>query len=330
MRRGRLLPAVSEKARVEEEARLAFVFPGQGSQYVGMGREWCEQFAEAREVFEAAEEALGLPLRKICFGGPEEELKLTRHAQPAILTTSIAALRVLEASSNLGPICVAGHSLGEYSALVSVGALKFDDAVRVVYERGRLMQEAVPDGRGLMAAVLGLSAAEVEQICAQAAQNEVVSLAGLNGGGQVVIAGDRQAVLRAKELAMEGGARSVVELPVSAPFHCPLMQPAAEGLSRVLQGIEVSSYSIGVVTNVEATVNTKPERVKELLIKQVVCPVRWEESVKEIEALGCNKAIEIGPGKILKGLTKRISPSLEVQNLGKPGDLQNLSKPNAQ
>jgi [acyl-carrier-protein] S-malonyltransferase len=316
---------------VDEEAKVAFVFPGQGAQYVGMGRDWCEQFAEAREVFESAEEALGLPLRKICFAGPEEELKLTRHAQPAILTTSIASLRVLEAQSNLRPICVAGHSLGEYSALVSVGALSFGDAVKTVYERGRLMQEAVPDGKGLMAAVMGLSVPEVEKICADAGKTGVVSLAGLNGGGQVVIAGDKQAVLRAKEVAVEAGARSVVELPVSAPFHCPLMEPAALGLSRVLQDVEVNPYSIGVVTNVEATVNVQPERVKELLIKQVVCPVRWEESVKEIEALGCNRAIEIGPGKILKGLTKRISPALEVQNLDRPGDLQRiLAKTNAQ
>jgi [acyl-carrier-protein] S-malonyltransferase len=322
---------VKEKAKVGEGAKVAFVFPGQGSQYVGMGREWCEQFAEARMVFEAAEETLSLPLMKICFTGPERELKLTRYAQPAILTTSIAILRVLEASSDLRPICVAGHSLGEYSALVSVGALRFEDAVKVVYERGSLMQEAVPEGKGLMAAVVGLSPADVAEVCARAAQTEVCSVAGLNGGGQVVIAGDKQAVLRAKEIAMEYGARSVLELPVSAPFHCPLMQPAAEGLSGVLQNVEIHPYSVGVITNVEATVNLNAARVKDLLIKQVVCPVRWEESVQEIEALGCKRAIEIGPGKILKGLIKRIRPSVEIQNLEGPRDLKKiLAQPHAQ
>ncbi|HWP59240.1 MAG TPA: ACP S-malonyltransferase [Candidatus Acidoferrales bacterium] len=308
------------------EPRVAFVFPGQGSQRVGMGKRWCEEFAEARRVFEEAEDALGLPLRKICFSGPEEELKLTRHAQPAILTVSIAAWRVLQATGALAPACVAGHSLGEYSALVSAGALAFGDAVKIVYERGRLMQEAVAQGEGSMAAVMGLDEREVERLCAEAAGGEVVGIAGLNGGGQIVIAGARGAVLRAKELALQAGAKSVVELPVSAPFHCALMKPAAEGLERVLEKVDVRPYSIGVVTNVEAKVNLDPLRVKGLLVRQVVSPVRWEESVKEIERLGCTGAIEIGPGRVLRGLIKRISPALVVHNLETPEDLSKVAR----
>ncbi len=309
---------------MEEATKVAFVFPGQGSQYVGMGKDWCEQFAVARQVFEVAEEVLRLPLREICFSGPEQELRLTQHAQPAILTTSIAALRVLESMSDIRPRCVAGHSLGEYSALVGVGALRFEDAVEIVFQRGRFMQDAVPKGKGLMAAILGLSEREVENVCAGAAQGEVVNLAGLNGGGQVVISGHRDAVLRAKTLATEHGARNVVELVVSAPFHSSLMKPAAEKLGRVLDAVKFHPYSIGVISNVEATMNFDFRRVKDLLIKQVVCPVRWEESVKQIENSGCQAAIEIGPGKVLRSLIKRTCPSLEVQNLDAPKDLHRL------
>lgn len=309
---------------MEEGTKVAFVFPGQGSQYVGMGKDWCEQFAAAREVFATAEEVLRLPLKKICFSGPEQDLRLTQYAQPAILTTSIAALRVLEATSDLRPLCVAGHSLGEYSALVCVGALRFEDAVRIVFQRGRFMQEAVPEGRGLMAAILGLAAREVENVCAEARQGEVVNLAAVNGGGQVVISGHRDAVLRAKALATEHGARSVVELEVSAPFHSSLMEPAAQKLAEVLDAVAFYPYSIGVISNVEATMNFDFQRVKDLLIRQVVCPVRWEESVKQIEISGCHAAVEIGPGKVLRGLMKRICPGLEVRNLAAPKDLQRM------
>ncbi|MFQ5849399.1 MAG: ACP S-malonyltransferase [Candidatus Binatia bacterium] len=304
--------------------RVAFVFPGQGSQYVGMGKELCEEFGAAKQVFMEAEEVLGLPLRRLCFSGPEAELKLTKHTQPAILTVSVAALRVLESESPLRPFCLAGHSLGEYSALVCAGALSFRDALRVVQERGRLMQEAVPPGEGLMAVVLGLEPQEVQSVCEEAGQGEVVAPANFNGGGQIVIAGGRGAVLRAMSLAQERGARRVLELPVSAPFHCSLMLPASEGLERVLADVTVQSLSAGVITNVEGTVNLDPARVKSLLVEQVVGPVRWEESIMCLGQLGCQRVLEIGPGRVLCGLIKRIDPRLEVANVERPEDLANL------
>lgn len=307
-----------------ERARLAFVFPGQGSQHVGMGRELYEAFDVARQVFSEADEVLGLPLKRLCFAGPEAELKLTEYAQPAILTVSIAALRVLEKESGLRPVWVAGHSLGEYSALVCAGALSFRDAVKVVRERGRLMQEAVPNGQGLMAVILGLEAREVRRACEEASGGEVVAPANFNGGGQIVIAGARSAVLRAMALARERGAKKVLELPVSAPFHCSLMLPAAEGLKQVLAEVAVRPVSIGVVTNVEAKVNLDGGRVKSLLVEQAVSPVRWEESVRELERLGCELVVEMGPGKILSGLVKRISPQLRAKNFEAPQDLERI------
>jgi [acyl-carrier-protein] S-malonyltransferase len=287
-----------------------------------MGKELCREFAAAREVFEDAERALGFPLSELCFSGPEEELKLTKHAQPAILTASIAALRALESVRPMTPLCVAGHSLGEYSALVSAGALSFTDAVKIVHERGKLMQDAVSPGKGAMAAIVGLPTEAVEGICREAAQGDVVALAGLNGAEQVVIAGARTAVLRAVALAEERGAKRAVELPVSAPFHCPLMLRAAEGLRKVLDGVAVHPFSTPVITNVEAAVNLDPARVKSLLVEQVTRPVRWEESVKKIESLGCRQVLELGPGKVLTGLVKRISRALKAYNLDAPKDLE--------
>lgn len=315
-----------KKTKVKEKANVAFVFPGQGSQYVGMGKDLYEQFDVAKQAFLEAEEALGLPIRNLCFSGPEEELKLTEYTQPAILTVSIAALRVLESECPIKPFCVAGHSLGEYSALVSVGALPFRDAVRIVRERGKLMQEAVPPGEGLMAVVLGLSAEAVRAVCEEASQGEVVSPANLNGGGQTVIAGARAAVLRAMALARERKARKVLELPVSAPFHCRMMLPAAEGLKKVLSDVPIRPFSVGVVTNVEADLNMDCDKVKALLVEQTVAPVRWEESVQRLEVLGCRHILEIGPGKVLSGLIKRISAHLTVDNFETPQDLEKLGK----
>lgn len=305
-------------------SQLAFVFPGQGSQAVGMGKDLSAEFAVARETFAEADDVLGFSLSGLCFEGPDAQLKLTENTQPAILAASIAALRVLQAETPLDPNWVAGHSLGEYSALVAVGALKFSDALKLVRERGRLMQQAVPAGEGAMAVVLGLEMGVVDRLCAEAAQGEVVSPANFNGGGQVVIAGAKNAVERAAALAKQRGAKRVLDLPVSAPFHCRLMQPAADGLERALKDVTIQPFQIGVVTNAEADVNLSIARVKPLLIAQAVQPVRWEESVKKLEALGCERMLEVGPGKVLRGLTKRIAPSVQLENFEAPADLPRI------
>ena len=307
-----------------DPGRIAFVFPGQGSQYVGMGKALCDRFPEAKAVFDEAEDALRMNLRQVCFDGPEADLNRTACTQPAVLAVSVAALRVLEGRCGRKPSWAAGHSLGEYSALVCAGALWLADAVRVVRERGRLMQEAVPEGEGGMAAVIGLEASAVREVCEQARGHEVAVPANLNGGGQVVVSGAREAVKRAAQLARERGARKVVELPVSAPFHCALMKPASEGLREVLEGVEVRPFPVGVVTNVEAALNSDPERVKSLLVEQVVAPVRWEESVETLAGLGCECAVELGPGRVLSGLIRRIDPRLKTLNLERPEDLEGV------
>jgi [acyl-carrier-protein] S-malonyltransferase len=286
-----------------------------------MGKDLCNQFAVARAVFAEADDALGFSLSQLCFAGPEEDLKLTENTQPAILTASIAALRVLESETPLRADFAAGHSLGEYSALICAGAFSFRDAIRVVRRRGRFMQEAVPEGEGSMAVILGLEMEQVRALCADASAGEVVAPANYNGGGQIVIAGTKRAVARAAALAKERGAKRVLDLPVSAPFHCELMSPAAERLSHVLASVELRALSIGVITNVEAEVNRDPARVKSLLVEQAVRPVRWEETVRKLEALGCRRVLEVGPGKVLKGLIKRISSSLEVENFAGVQDL---------
>ncbi|MGH7961446.1 MAG: ACP S-malonyltransferase [Candidatus Binatia bacterium] len=289
---------------------LALLFPGQGSQTVGMGKTLAQQFAVAAQVFAEADAALGAALSTLCFEGPEDELKLTMNAQPAILATSIAALRVLDQEIGVRPAYVAGHSLGEYTALVAAGALTLTDALRVVRERGRLMQEAVPPGIGTMAALFGLSADEVTQVCVEAAQGAVVSPANLNGGGQVVVAGQVDAVRRAVALAKARGAKRAVELAVSAPFHCALMAPVAEGLARVLDSVPIHPLTTAVIANVTAAINQDHAQVKDLLIQQITAPVRWEESMQRLHALGCEAAIEVGPGRVLAGLGKRITAEL--------------------
>ncbi len=300
----------------------AFIFPGQGSQYVGMGKEFFENFREARDVFQEADDVLHLPISSLCFQGPEEALKLTENTQPAVLTTSIAALRVLQAEKGVVPRLAAGHSLGEYSALVVSGALAFADAVQIVRLRGRFMQEAVPVGEGAMAAILGMERGQVEKLCEEAAQGEVLTPANFNCPGQIVIAGHAKAVERAMERVKQEG-KKAVPLPVSAPFHSPLMKPAGERLEKVLEGIPIQDLKIPVVTNVEAEINQSKERVKELLVTQVWSPVRWEESMQKITGDGIEQTLEIGPGKVLSGLMKRINPRVETKNIE---DIQTLKK----
>lgn len=300
---------------------VALLFPGQGSQAAGMGKALAQQFPVAAQTFAEADEALGVSLSTLCFEGPDEDLKLTTNAQPAILATSIAAFRVLEQETGVRPAFVAGHSLGEYSALVAAGALAFADALRVVRERGRLMQEAVPVGVGAMAAIFNLSSEEIVQICTEAAQGEIVSPANLNGGGQIVVAGHANAVRRAVAAAKARGAKRAVELAVSAPFHCALMSPAAEGLARVLASVPVSPFTVPVIANVTADMNQDPLRVKDLLVRQVTSPVRWEESMARLKSLGCEVAIEVGPGKVLAGLLKRIVPDLPCASVSDPDTL---------
>ncbi|WP_298269599.1 ACP S-malonyltransferase [Geobacter sp.] len=295
--------------------KRAFIFPGQGSQFPGMGKELAENFPIARHTFEEADDALGNRLSKLCFEGPEDELKLTANTQPAILTASIAALRVLRQETDVAADYYAGHSLGEYSALVAAGALQFADAVRTVRARGTFMQEAVPVGVGAMAAVLGVEADVLAEICAEAAQGQVVSPANFNSPGQIVIAGHAEAVNRAIEIAKARGFRKAMLLPVSAPFHSSLMVPAGERLSEVLARIAIADFAAPVVTNVEAKANSDKARVRELLVRQVSAPVLWDSSVREMVSLGVSDFVEIGPGKVLSGLVKRIDKEVTTCNV---------------
>ena len=293
----------------------AFIFPGQGSQHPGMGRELKENFKIAAQSFEEADDALGFAISRLCFEGPEEDLKLTANTQPAILAASVAAWRVLKSESPLAPAFLAGHSLGEYSALVASGALSFGDALRTVRARGSFMQDAVPVGVGTMAAILGVESELLLEFCQEAAQGEVVSPANYNSPGQIVIAGHTGAVGRVIEIAKARGFRKAMLLPVSAPFHCALMQPAAERLFDTLEGVELAPLATPVVSNVEATPNCEAGRVKELLVQQVCSPVLWDASVQKMVASGVTRFVEIGPGKVLAGLVKRIEKEAQSFNV---------------
>jgi [acyl-carrier-protein] S-malonyltransferase len=300
---------------------IAFLFPGQGSQEVGMGRALAEASKAAAAVWDEADAALGFALSRLCFEGPEADLALTANTQPAVLTASVAAAAAL-AERGVSPRLAAGHSLGEYSALVVGGALQFADAVRLVRRRGEFMQEAVPVGTGAMAALLGVDLTTAEQVCAEASQGEVVGVANINSPGQIAIAGHRAAVERAVAAAAARGAKKSVMLPVSAPFHCALMKPAADRLAAELERVPVSAPRIAVVRNVDAGVTTTADEVKPFLVQQVASPVRWTDCTERLQREGATAFIEVGPGRVLTGLLKRTLDGVRGHNVEDPASLE--------
>jgi [acyl-carrier-protein] S-malonyltransferase len=302
-------------------SQIAFLFPGQGSQTVGMGKELADKYPVARRTFDEADEALGYKLSQVCFEGPEDQLRLTEITQPAILTTSIAAWRVLN-ERGLTPDFVAGHSLGEYSAHVAAGTLAFADAVKTVRNRGKYMQEAVPVGVGAMAAILGMPAEKVIEIAADAAQEEVCQAANINSPEQIVISGNTGAVERAVKLAGQRGAKKAVNLPVSAPFHCSLMQPAQDRLAEDLRALPFENPSCGVVCNADAVVVESGDAAREALIRQVTGTVKWEPSMRLLIQKGVSLFIEVGPGKVLWGLMRQIDRSKTCVTVGDEASLQ--------
>jgi [acyl-carrier-protein] S-malonyltransferase len=306
--------------------RLAFVFPGQGSQAVGMGRAWVEAFACSRRVFETGDAALSFPLSRLCWEGPEDELQLTANTQPAILAASLA-VHCAVAERGITPVLVAGHSLGEYSALVAAGVLDFADALRLVRRRGELMQQAVPVGEGAMAAILGLDAEAVRRVTEQASGDGVCTVANLNSPVQTVIAGHAAAVARAQELATAAGARRVMALAVSAPFHSPLMAPAREGLAPTLRDTSFADPAVPVVTNIDARPVTNGDAARDALERQIDGPVRWVESIEWMVAEGGVEGfVEIGPGAVLTGLIRRIERDVPAINVAEPADLDRLAE----
>ena len=303
--------------------KTAFLFPGQGSQYPGMGKTLADRYAVVRQTFQQADEALGFPLSKICFEGPAEALQLTENTQPALLTVSIAAFRVLQ-EQGLKPDYVAGHSLGEYSALVAAESIEFSDAVRLVRKRGQYMQAAVPLGIGAMAALLKLPEGKLDSILAEAAQGEVVSAANLNSPDQIVIAGHSAAVQRAVELAKAAGARRAVLLAVSAPFHCSLMKPAQEQLAVDLNATEFRDLAVPLVNNWQAKVIHTGAEARDGLYQQVPNPVRWAESIRKLASEGVTRFVEVGAGGVLTGLLRNINPDLAGSKFGEADDLEKI------
>lgn len=305
-------------------SKTAFLFPGQGSQFAGMGKSLAESYAVARDVFDEADEALGFPISKLCFEGPDDDLKLTQNTQPALLTVSVAAFQVL-LEKGVRPDYVAGHSLGEYSALVAAGSLRFTDAVRLVRKRGQYMQQAVPRGVGAMAALLKLPADKLDGILAEAAQGEVVTAANINSPDQIVIAGHVGAVTRAAELAKAAGAKRAVMLPVSAPFHCPLMKPAQQQLAVDLAATEFRDLACPLVNNWQAREIDSGDDAREGLLEQVPNPVLWMDSIRYLAAYGVARFIEVGPGNVLTGLLRSIVPALKGEKFGEAQDWEKFS-----
>ena len=300
---------------------VALIFPGQGSQKVGMGKALADAFPICRQTFEEADAALGSPLSRIIFEGPDDQLMLTENTQPAILTVSVAAGRLLEQQGFPKPAFVAGHSLGEYTANVAAGTFSFSDAVKIVNRRGRYMQDAVPFGTGAMAAILGLDAEKVADACREAAQGEVVSPANINGAGQIVIAGTAAAVARASERAKALGAKRAIPLPVSAPFHCALMKPAEDRLAPELRALATKTPRVPIVANVDAEPKTDAKSAIEALVAQVSSPVRWEAVVQRLAKEGVTTYVEVGPGTVLSGLVKKIHKDAKVLTFASPEDL---------
>jgi [acyl-carrier-protein] S-malonyltransferase len=311
------------------EHHTAFVFPGQGSQATGMGKDVAEKYPAARRVFEEIDDALGFPISKLCFEGPDDQLKLTENTQPAILAVSSALHAVLEEHGATRRDLVAGHSLGEYSAIVSVGGLTPAEAAKIVRARGKFMQEAVPVGTGGMAALIGPSVEDAHAICEEAAQGEVVSVANINAPGQIVIAGTKTGIDRAIEVAKKRGVRRALPLPVSAPFHCELMKPAAERLAPLLDEAPFKDLWFALVSNVDASPIGTATAVRNALLRQVASPVRWVESVEKMVAMGVKRIVEIGPGSVLAGLIKRIDSSVEVLNVSDVPSLESFLEKNA-
>lgn len=307
-----------------DSARIALLFPGQGSQSVGMGRELASLYPAARRTFEEADEALGYKLSEVCWEGPEVKLKLTEITQPAILTVSIAAFRVLE-ELGISAGFVAGHSLGEWSAHVAAGSIAFSDAVRAVRNRGKYMQEAVPVGEGAMAAILGTPLETLQQVCAEAAQGEVVQPANINSPDQIVISGSKAAVERAAELAKQRGAKRAVMLPVSAPFHCALMQPAQDRLADDLGKLAITELRVPLICNVDAEKVTSPEAARDTLTRQVTGAVQWERSMRALIGAGVDTFLEVGPGKVLCGLMRQIDRTRTCLNIEDEASRQKLA-----